>query len=45
MRSIRKSILEDRFPQFVKDFMTEMFPDANYPEWAVDALASVKIHL
>ena len=45
MRSIRKSILENKFPQFVKDFMKEMFPDANYPQWAIDAFASVKIEL
>ncbi|EDV27535.1 uncharacterized protein TRIADDRAFT_20956 [Trichoplax adhaerens] len=45
MESIRKNIIQNTFPQFVKDFMKEMFPDGNYPQWAVDALASVNIQL
>jgi len=45
MRSIRESITEDRFPQFVRNFMKESYPDGKYPDWAVDALASVNIHL
>jgi hypothetical protein len=34
-----------RFPTFVRSFMTTMFPDAQYPAWAVAALATVNIQL
>ena len=45
MQSIRQSITEQRFPQFVQEFMNLRFPDGNYDSWAVDALASVNITL
>ena len=45
MRGIRNSIKNDQFPQFVQHFFLNMFPDKNYPPWAVDALASVNVHL
>ena len=45
MRHIRESIKEDKFPQFVKDFMVRMFPDSCYPEWVLTALTSVNIDL
>ena len=45
MRGIRQSIQNDQFPQFVQNFFETMFPEKNYPSWAVDALASVNIHL
>ncbi|XP_055948048.1 queuine tRNA-ribosyltransferase catalytic subunit 1-like [Argiope bruennichi] len=45
MKSIRESILEERFPQFIEDFMLKMFPNKDYPPWAVDALQAVNIHL
>lgn len=45
MKSVRESILEDRFPKFIEDFMVKMFPNKDYPGWAVDALKSVNIHL
>uniref|UniRef100_K7F9R3 Queuine tRNA-ribosyltransferase catalytic subunit 1 n=1 Tax=Pelodiscus sinensis TaxID=13735 RepID=K7F9R3_PELSI len=46
MRSIRESIVEQRFPQFVQDFMTTMYGSRErYPPWAVEALASVHITL
>jgi tRNA-guanine family transglycosylase len=38
MRSIRKSIMEGKFPEFVVDFMKKLHPNGNYPKWAVDAL-------
>ncbi|KAM4598566.1 queuine tRNA-ribosyltransferase catalytic subunit 1 isoform 1-T1 [Polymixia lowei] len=44
MRSVRQSIIEGRFPDFIRMFMKRMFPSsAQYPSWAVDALASVNI--
>ncbi|KAB5530652.1 hypothetical protein PHYPO_G00131840 [Pangasianodon hypophthalmus] len=46
MRSVRQSIIEQRFPEFVRGFMRRMFPCGEpYPSWAVDALASVSITL
>ena len=45
MKSIRRSIMEDRFPQFVRSYMEDTYPDGEYPEWAVEALASVNIYL
>ncbi|XP_077987081.1 queuine tRNA-ribosyltransferase catalytic subunit 1-like [Glandiceps talaboti] len=45
MRSIRESILEDRFPQFIKDYMKIAYPDGDYPQWVRESLASVNVHL
>uniref|UniRef100_A0A8B9QQ87 Queuine tRNA-ribosyltransferase catalytic subunit 1 n=1 Tax=Apteryx owenii TaxID=8824 RepID=A0A8B9QQ87_APTOW len=46
MRSVRESILAQRFPQFVRDFMRTMYGSRDkYPAWAVEALASVRILL
>ncbi|XP_043208471.1 queuine tRNA-ribosyltransferase catalytic subunit 1-like, partial [Amphibalanus amphitrite] len=45
MESLRRSILQDRFPQFVRAFMEQAYPDGDYPHWALEALASVNIHL
>ncbi|XP_056433161.1 queuine tRNA-ribosyltransferase catalytic subunit 1 [Gadus chalcogrammus] len=46
MLSARQSIIDGRFPDFVKNFMRKMFPSSDqYPSWAVDALASVNITL
>ncbi|KAM9843715.1 queuine tRNA-ribosyltransferase catalytic subunit 1 [Aulostomus maculatus] len=46
MRSVRQSIIDGRFPEFIRMFMKRMFPSRDqYPSWAVDALASVNITL
>ncbi|GFN77567.1 queuine tRNA-ribosyltransferase catalytic subunit 1 [Plakobranchus ocellatus] len=45
MRTMRQSIIEDKFPDFVQGFFDDMFPSGQFPDWAVDALASVNIHL
>lgn len=46
MRSVRQSVMERRFPEFVRSFMRRMFSGAEpCPSWAVDALASVGITL
>ncbi|GFR78043.1 queuine tRNA-ribosyltransferase catalytic subunit 1 [Elysia marginata] len=45
MRGMRKSIVEDKFPDFVQQFFSDMFPAGVYPDWAVDALNSVNINL
>lgn len=45
MKSIRDSIKMDKFPEFVKNFFNDLYPDKNFPNWAMDALASVEIFL
>jgi tRNA-guanine transglycosylase len=45
MRNMRNAILEDTFPQFVKEFMSDNFPDGKYPGWVVSALAAVNVEL
>ncbi|KAM4678264.1 LOW QUALITY PROTEIN: queuine tRNA-ribosyltransferase catalytic subunit 1 [Discoglossus pictus] len=46
MRSVRESILQGRFPQFVQDFMKTMYGNRDkYPQWAVEALESVNLTL
>ncbi|GJQ70575.1 putative catalytic subunit of the queuine tRNA-ribosyltransferase [Trypoxylus dichotomus] len=45
MQSIRDSIKEGRFPDFVKGFVNDMYPEKDYPEWVTTALASVHINL
>lgn len=45
MNNIRESIKEDTFPEFVRAFMTRMFPDLAYPEWVIESLLSVNIDL
>uniref|UniRef100_A0A8C8CE14 Queuine tRNA-ribosyltransferase catalytic subunit 1 n=1 Tax=Oncorhynchus tshawytscha TaxID=74940 RepID=A0A8C8CE14_ONCTS len=46
MRSMRQSIIDGLFPDFVRTFMKRMFPSPEqYPGWAVDALGTVNITL
>ena len=45
MRNIRESIIAGRFPQFIREFMRDNFPDRKYPNWVVDALAAVNVRL
>ncbi|VEN56488.1 unnamed protein product [Callosobruchus maculatus] len=45
MKNIRDSICEQRFPEFVREFVITLFPDKNYPSWVRDALKAVNIEL
>ena len=45
MKSIREAIKKDKFPEFVKLFAKNNFPDGNYPEWATNALKKVGIDM
>ena len=46
MRDVREAVTRDEFPQFVKKFFAERFPDKkDYPEWAVNALKAVNVDL
>lgn len=45
MKNIRDSVVEDRFPEFIKDFMEGLYPDKDYPSWIKDSLNAVNIEL
>lgn len=45
MEDIRKSIIVDRFPDFIKEFIRTYFHEKSIPKWIVDALASVNVQL
>lgn len=47
MRSIHASILEDKFPTFIKNFFYNWYNGETdkYPQWAIDALNSVGVDL
>lgn len=47
MKQIRKAILEDRYPQFCKDFFGRLYKGKKekFPEWAVGALKGVGVDL
>lgn len=42
---MHKNIMEDTFPEFIQDFFDKLYSNGDYPKWAVDALASVNVHL
>lgn len=43
MNDMQTSIIEKRFPEFIKDFLKEHFQDEPIPTWIKDALASVNV--
>ncbi|KAK3087123.1 hypothetical protein FSP39_002020 [Pinctada imbricata] len=45
MRQVHQSIVDDKFPEFIRDFFLCLYPQKNFPSWAVDALKSVNVHL
>jgi queuine tRNA-ribosyltransferase len=47
MRSVRQSIVEDRFPAFLKKFFSDQHggDKSKYPDWAVEALRTVRVDL
>lgn len=45
MKDIRTNIIENRFPDFIKDFMQTHFQGKLVPKWILDALASVNVIL
>ncbi|KAL7034482.1 hypothetical protein ACKWTF_007981 [Chironomus riparius] len=44
MRDMRDAIESDKFPEFVKTYMDELYPEEK-PKWIVDALKSVNVDL
>ena len=45
MLRLRDAIIEDTLPAFIQGFMIGIFPDKQYPQWAVNALSSVGVQL
>lgn len=45
MRDIRKSIEEQRFPEFIKQFMERHYQSEPVPDWIKDALKAVNVSL
>ena len=45
MDRARNAIMKDKFPEFVKKFLLQLFPDCAYPIWVVNALKSVGISI
>lgn len=44
-RGCRSALQENRFPEYVREFMKKYHPDGKYPTWVVEALHSVDINL
>jgi queuine tRNA-ribosyltransferase catalytic subunit len=46
MRQVREAIMEDRYPQFLKQFFGKLYDEpSKFPQWAVDALRGVGVDL
>jgi hypothetical protein len=47
MREVREAIKQARYSDFVKEFFATLYygDKARFPQWAVDALDTVGIHL
>lgn len=46
MDSARQAILEDRYPQFLKEFFINLYGEkSKIPQWAVTALRGVGVDL
>ncbi|CAG4968250.1 unnamed protein product [Colias eurytheme] len=45
MRTMRDNIEKGTFPEFVKNFVNELYPDKQFPTWVVNSLASVGINI
>ena len=45
MSRIRQAIIEDRFPDFIREFVANYFQDKDIPEWVINSLKSVNIQL
>lgn len=41
----RQAIIDGNFEQFVRNFMFDLYPDKNYPQWSADALSAAGVTL
>lgn len=45
MSRIRQAITEQRFPEFIKEFVANYYQDKDIPKWITSSLQSVNIQL
>eukprot|EP01099_Mayorella_cantabrigiensis_P008021 TRINITY_DN7381_c0_g1_i1.p1 TRINITY_DN7381_c0_g1~~TRINITY_DN7381_c0_g1_i1.p1 ORF type:complete len:269 (+),score=65.56 TRINITY_DN7381_c0_g1_i1:616-1422(+) len=45
MRTLHQKIVAGELPEFVREFMKRQFPQRDFPQWVIEALASVNITL
>jgi queuine tRNA-ribosyltransferase len=45
MSRIRQAIIEQRFPEFIKEFVSNYYQDKDIPQWIINSLKSVNIQL
>jgi queuine/archaeosine tRNA-ribosyltransferase len=45
MSRIRQAIIEQCFPDFIKEFVSNYFQDKDIPQWVTNSLQSVNIQL
>jgi queuine tRNA-ribosyltransferase len=45
MSRIRQAIIDQRFPDFIKEFVSNYFQDKDIPQWVTNSLQSVNIQL
>ncbi len=45
MSRIRQAIIEERFPDFIKEFVSIYYQDKDIPLWITNSLKSVNIQL
>ncbi len=45
MSRIRQAIIEERFPDFIKEFVSIYYGDKDIPQWIINSLKSVNIQL
>jgi queuine/archaeosine tRNA-ribosyltransferase len=45
MSRIRQSIIDQRFPDFIKEFVATYYQDKDIPQWVINSLKTVNIDL
>ncbi len=45
MSRIRQAIIEQRFPEFIKEFVASYYQDKDIPQWIINSLKSVNVEL
>ena len=45
MSRIRQSIIEQRFPDFIKEFISVYYHEKDIPQWITNSLKTVNIDL
>jgi queuine tRNA-ribosyltransferase len=45
MSRIRQAVIDQRFPEFIKEFVSNYYQDKDIPQWIINSLKSVNIRL